>query len=135
MNLMMIKKIDHIAIAVQDLDSTLNFYTQVLGLQNTGIEEVADQKVRLAMLPIGDTRIELLESTTKDGPIAKFIEKRGEGMHHIAFRVENLAGELIRIEETGVELIDKIPKSGADGHQVAFLHPKSTFSVLMELCE
>ena len=131
----MIKKIDHIAIAVRDLDASLKFYTKVLGLKNTGIEEVADQKVRLAMLPIGDTRIELLESTSKDGPIAKFLEKRGEGIHHIAFRVENLAGDLIRMEEMNVELIDKIPKTGAGGHQVAFLHPKSTFGVLMELCE
>ncbi len=129
----MIKKIDHIAIAVHDLDSSLKFYTDVLGLENAGIEEIADQKVRLAMLPIGDTHIELLEPTTEDSPIAKFLEKKGEGMHHIAFRVENLAGELIRMEEMGVELIDKIPKTGAGGNQVAFLHPKSTFGVLMEL--
>ena len=131
----MIKKIDHIAIAVHDLDSSLKFYTDVLGLENAGIEKVEDQKVRLAMLPIGDTRIELLESTTEDGPIAKFLEKKGEGMHHIAFRVENLDGELIRMEEMGVELIDKIPKTGADGNRVAFLHPKSTFGVLTELSE
>ena len=129
----MIKKIDHIAIAVHDLDSSLKFYTDVLGLQNAGIEEIADQKVRLAMLPIGDTHIELLEPTTEDSPIAKFLEKKGEGMHHIAFRVENLAGELIRMEEMGVELIDKTVKTGAAGNQVAFLHPKSTFGVLMEL--
>ncbi|MCH8124821.1 methylmalonyl-CoA epimerase [candidate division KSB1 bacterium] len=131
----MIKKIDHIAIAVHDLDSSLKFYTDVLGLQNAGIEEIADQKVRLAMLPIGDTHIELLEPTTEDSPIAKFLEKKGEGMHHIAFRVENLAGELIRMEEMGVELIDKTVKTGAGGNQVAFLHPKSTFGVLMELSE
>ena len=131
----MIKKIDHIAIAVHDLDSSLKFYTDVLGLENAGIEEIADQKVRLAMLPIGDTHIELLEPTTEDSPIAKFLEKKGEGMHHIAFRVENLAGELIRMEEMGVELIDKTVKTGAAGNQVAFLHPKSTFGVLMELSE
>ncbi len=131
----MIKKIDHIAIAVHDLDASLKFYTDILGLQNAGIEIVEDQKVRLAMLPIGDTRIELLESTFEDGPIAKFLEKKGEGMHHIAFRVENLAGDLIRMEEMGVELIDKTVKTGAGGNQVAFLHPKSTFGVLMELCE
>ncbi len=131
----MIKKIDHIAIAVHDLDASLKFYTEILGLQNAGIEKVEDQKVRLVMLPIGDTQIELLEPTTEDSPIAKFLEKKGEGMHHIAFRVENLDGDLIRMEEMGVELIDKIAKTGAGGNQVAFLHPKSTFGVLMELRE
>ena len=129
----MIKKIDHIGIAVRDLKSSVKFYNEVLGLEFEGIQEVEEQKVRVAMFPIGDTRLELLESTSPDGPIARFIDKRGEGMHHIAYRVEDLEGMLLRLDE--VELIDDQPSQGADGYRVAFIHPKSTFGVLIELCE
>jgi methylmalonyl-CoA/ethylmalonyl-CoA epimerase len=129
----MIKKINHIGIAVRDLKSSVKFYSKVLGLEFEGIQEVKEQKVRVAMFPIGDTRLELLESTSPDGPIARFIDKRGEGIHHIAYRVENLEGMLLRLDE--VELIDEQPSKGADGHKVAFIHPKSTFGVLIELCE
>ncbi len=129
----MIRRIDHIGIAVRDLKSSVKFYSEVLGLEFEDIQEVKEQKVRVAMFPIGDTRLELLESTSPDGPIARFIDKRGEGMHHIAYRVENLEGMLLRLDE--VELIDEQPSKGADDQRVAFIHPKSTFGVLIELCE
>lgn len=131
----MIKKIEHIGVAVKDLDSSLRFYTEVLGLDCTGVEEVSDQNVKLAIIPIGDTRIELLESTTPDGPIARFIAKHGEGMHHIAYRVENLEDELTRLNSLNIKLIDSKPKMGGDGFRVAFLHPHATHGVLTELCE
>jgi len=131
----MLEKIDHIGIAVKNLDVQLKFYTDIMGLECIGIQEVSDQQVRLAIIPIESVRIELLESTSPDGSIARFIEKRGEGIHHIAYQVEDLAGNLKLIEERGIQLIDKEPKTGADGHKIVFLHPKSTYGVLTELCE
>lgn len=131
----MIKKIDHLGIAVKDLQAAIKFYEDMLGLKVTEIEEVAEQKVRVAFLPTGDSEVELLESTTPDGPIARFIEKNGEGIQHIAFRVENLEEKLAELKEKGVRLIDEKPRRGAGGANIAFLHPKSTFGTLVELCE
>ena len=131
----MVTKVDHIGIAVSNLEETLKVYTEILGLELSGVEVVEDQKVRVAFLPIGDTEIELLESTQPDGPIAKFIEKKGEGIQHIAFRVEDINAALEDMRKKGVRLIDEQPRYGAGGAQIAFLHPKSTHGVLVELCE
>lgn len=131
----MIKKVDHIGIAVKDLAATLEFYEGMLGLKSVETEVVEDQKVKVAFLPTGDSEVELLESTSPDGAIAKFIEKNGEGIQHIAFRVENLEQRLAELKEKGVRLIDQKPRRGAGGANIAFLHPKSTFGVLVELCE
>jgi methylmalonyl-CoA/ethylmalonyl-CoA epimerase len=127
--------IEHIGIAVKSLDESIRFYEEVLGLQCYNIEEVKDQKVRTAFFQVGDTKIELLESTDEGGPISKFIEKKGEGIHHIAYAVENIEDKLKTAEERGVRLIDKQPRKGAEGLDIAFLHPKSTHGVLTELCE
>lgn len=131
----MIKKVDHIGIAVKDLAATLAFYEGMLGLKSVETEVVEDQKVKVAFLPTGDSEVELLESTSPDGAIAKFIEKNGEGIQHIAFRVDNLEQRLAELKEKGVRLIDQKPRRGAGGANIAFLHPKSTFGVLVELCE
>ncbi|MBU0934845.1 MAG: methylmalonyl-CoA epimerase [Spirochaetes bacterium] len=128
-------KIDHIGIAVANLDETLKVYTDILGLKLHGTETVADQKVRVAFLPVGDTEIELLESTEADGPIAKFIESKGQGIQHIAFKVDNIADALEELRSKGVRLIDEKPRYGAGGAKIAFLHPKSTNGVLIELCQ
>ena len=127
--------IEHIGIAVKDLKSSIEYYEKVLGLKCYSTEEVKEQKVKTAFLKIGQTKIELLESTDADGPIAKFIEKKGEGIHHIAFAVNDLEKSLVETEEKGIRLIDKKPRKGAEGLDIAFLHPKSTFGVLTELCE
>jgi methylmalonyl-CoA/ethylmalonyl-CoA epimerase len=127
--------IEHIGIAVENLDNSVRFYEKVFGLKCYKIEEVPDQKVRTAFFMIGETKIELLEPTDHEGPIAKFIEKRGEGIHHIAFAVNNLTEQLKRAEKEGVKLIDVNPMKGAEGLDIAFLHPKSTAGVLIELCE
>ncbi|MGE5364819.1 MAG: methylmalonyl-CoA epimerase [Bacteroidota bacterium] len=127
--------IEHIGIAVKNLEESIKYYEGVLGLKCYAIEEVADQKVKTAFFMVGQTKIELLESTSPEGTIAKFIEKKGEGVHHVAFAVENLAGTLREVEEKGVQLIDKAPRKGAEGLNIAFLHPKSTGGVLTELCE
>jgi len=127
--------IEHIGIAVSDLAGSVGFYEKVFGLRCYNIEEVADQKVRTAFFMIGQTKIELLESTDPEGPIAKFIEKRGEGIHHIAFAVNNIDEQLRNAEKEGVRLIDANPRKGAEGLDIAFLHPKSTGGVLIELCE
>ena len=133
---MKLTKIEHIGIAVKDLSVAIPFYENVLGLKCYAIEEVKEQKVKTAFFMLGETKIELLESTDADGPVGKFIEKKGEGVHHIAFAVEGLAGTLATLEEAGnVTLIDKSPRKGAEGLDIAFLHPKSTFGVLTELCE
>lgn len=132
---MKISHIEHIGIAVKNLKEAIAFYEEKLGLKCYGIEEVKDQKVRTAFFQVGHTKIELLESTEPDGPIGKFIEKRGEGIHHIAFAVEGIEGALQELDEKGVELIDKQPRLGAEGFHIAFLHPKSTAGVLMEICE
>jgi methylmalonyl-CoA/ethylmalonyl-CoA epimerase len=131
----MVKKVDHIGIAVKSLDETLRFYQEVLGLDLQGIEVVEEQKVKVAFLPIGDTEIELLESTDKDGPIAKYIEKRGEGIQHIAYRVDDIEKAIEEMKAKGIRMIDEKPRYGAGGAKIAFLHPKSTYGVLIELCE
>lgn len=128
-------KVDHIGIAVKNLDETLKFYTDILGLECQGTEVVEDQKVRVAFLPIGDTEVELLESTSEDGPIAKFIEKNGEGVQHIAFRVDNIEEAIQHMLDKGMQMIDQKPRYGAGGAKIAFVHPKSSNRVLVELSE
>lgn len=132
---MNISHIEHLGIAVKDLDSAIKYYEEVLGLKCYSIEEVADQKVRTAFFKVGQTKLELLEATSEDSTIAGFIEKRGEGIHHLAFCVDDVAKSLGDAEEKGVRLIDKAPRKGAEGLNIAFLHPKSTGGVLTELCE
>jgi methylmalonyl-CoA/ethylmalonyl-CoA epimerase len=127
--------IEHIGIAVKNLEESIKFYEEVLGLQCYNIEEVADQKVRTAFFQVGDTKIELLESTDPEGPIGKYVEKKGEGIHHIAYAVENIEDKLRHAEEQGIRLIDKKPRKGAEGLDIAFIHPKSTHGVLTEICE
>lgn len=127
--------IEHIGIAVKDLEGAISFYENVLGLKCYNIEEVPDQKVRTAFFMAGQTKIELLESTDPGGPIGKFIEKRGEGVHHIAFAVKNIEEKLAEAEGRGVILIDQKPRKGAEGLDIAFLHPRSTNGVLIEFCE
>ncbi|MBN4050885.1 MAG: methylmalonyl-CoA epimerase [Alkaliphilus sp.] len=132
---MKVKKIDHIGIAVKNIEESLKFYKDVLGIECTEIEEVAEQKVKVAFLPIGDTELELLESTDKEGPIARFIEKKGEGMQHIAFQVDNIEEAIKNMIDKGVRMIDEKPRYGAGGAKIAFCHPKSTGGVLVELSE
>jgi methylmalonyl-CoA/ethylmalonyl-CoA epimerase len=127
--------IEHIGIAVKNLEEARRLYEDVYGLRCYAVEEIPDQKVKTAFFMVGQTKIELLESTDPDGPICKFIEKRGEGIHHVAFAVEGLAETLGALETKGIQLIDKTPRRGAEGLQIAFLHPKSTGGVLTELCE
>lgn len=128
-------KVDHIGIAVKNLDETLKFYTDILGLECQGTEVVEEQKVRVAFLPVGDTEVELLESTTEDGPIARFIEKNGEGMQHIAFKVDNIEEAIAYMQEKGMRMIDEAPRYGAGGAKIAFVHPKSSHRVLVELSQ
>lgn len=132
---MNISHIEHIGIAVSSLESAIPLYESILGTECYAIEEVVDQKVKTAFFKVGETKIELLESTDPSGPIGKFIEKRGEGVHHIAFASNNLVDDLQRLSDQGVRLIDKEPRKGAEGLDIAFLHPKSTSGVLMEICE
>jgi methylmalonyl-CoA/ethylmalonyl-CoA epimerase len=127
--------IEHIGIAVKNLDESIKYYETVLGLKCYALEEMKDQKVKTAFFMIGQTKLELLESTEPDGPIGKYIEKKGEGIHHIAFAVNNLKDALKDAEAKGIMLIDKEPRKGAEGLNIAFLHPKSTGGVLTELCE
>ena len=131
---MEITHIEHIGIAVRSIKEQLHHYEQVLGLKCYNIEEVADQKVKTAFFKIGQTKIELLEPTSEDSAIARFIEKRGEGIHHIAFAVPDVQDALNEMETKGVQLIDKAPRKGAEGLSIAFLHPKSTGGILTELC-
>ncbi len=131
---MNISHIEHIGIAVKDLDASIKYYEEVLGLKCYAVEEVADQKVKTAFFKVGETKIELLESTDPEGPIGKFLEKKGEGVHHLAFCVKDLPGSLQEMSDKGVNLIDKAPRKGAEGLNIAFLHPKSTNGVLTELC-
>ena len=128
-------RIEHIGIAVNSLSDAIPFYEKVLGLKCYNIEEVSDQKVRTAFFMVGQTKIELLESTDPEGPIGKFIEKKGDGIHHIAFSVEKIEDQLDHASKMGVKLIDTTPRKGAEGMDIAFLHPKSTSGVLIELCE
>jgi methylmalonyl-CoA/ethylmalonyl-CoA epimerase len=132
---MKLKHIEHIGIAVNNLDESIRFYEDVLGLKCYAVEEVKDQRVKTAFFLIGQTKIELLESTDPEGPIGKFLEKKGEGVHHIAYAVEGIENALAVMEEKGVKLIDLKPRKGAEGLDIAFLHPKSTGGVLTELCE
>ncbi len=131
----MFKKIDHLGIAVANLENSLNIFKNILGMECTGEEVVEEQNVKVAFLPVGESELELLESTSPDGSIAKFIEKKGEGIHHIAFEVDDLEAKLEELEKEGVRLIDKKPRYGAGGARIAFLHPKSTNGILIELCE
>jgi methylmalonyl-CoA/ethylmalonyl-CoA epimerase len=132
---MKVKNIDHIGIAVKSIDQAGKFYTDVLGLGIEDIETVAEQKVNVAFIPITDSEVELLESVEPDGPVAKYIEKRGEGIQHIAFRVDNIEQSLAELKEKGVRLIDEVPRHGAGGAKIAFIHPKETNGVLVEICE
>ena len=131
----MIGKIEHIGVAVEDLKLALDFYQEALGLSVEEIEEVPAQQVRLAVLPVGESKIELLESTSPDGPIGRFIENRGEGIHHLCFEVTDIERVLARLSASGVRLIDRQPRPGAGGRKVAFLHPRSSHGVLIELSE
>lgn len=127
--------IEHIGIAVKNLEETIKYWENTFGLKCYAIEEVKEQKVKTAFFMIGQTKIELLESTDPEGPIGKFIEKKGEGVHHLAFAVKELENALVETEKKGITLIDKTPRKGAEGLDIAFLHPKSTYGVLTELCE
>lgn len=130
-----ILKIDHLGVAVKSIDEGKNFWTDVLGLDFEGTETVEAQKVTTAFLPVGESEVELLESTAPDGPVAKYIEKKGEGVQHVAFRVENIEEALQELKEKGIRLIDETPRMGAGGAKIAFLHPKATSGVLVELCQ
>ena len=128
-------KINHLGIATRGIDEALSFWSDALGLENVHTEVVEDQKVRVAMLPIGESRIELLEPTSEDSPISKFLEKRGPGIHHIAIEVEDIEAALAKLRARGVRLIDEIPRIGAEGCLVAFVHPSSAGGVLLELVQ
>jgi methylmalonyl-CoA/ethylmalonyl-CoA epimerase len=132
---MKILKIDHLGIAVNSIEDGKNFWTDALGLEFEGSETVEEQKVTTAFFPVGESEVELLESTAPDGPIAKFLEKKGQGIHHVAFRVENVEEALSELKEKGIKLIDEKPRMGAGGAKIAFLHPKATNGILVELCE
>jgi methylmalonyl-CoA epimerase len=128
-------KIDHLGVAVDEIESALKFWKDSLGLEHVHTEVVAEQKVKVAMLPVGDTNIELLEPTAPDSPVAKFLEKRGGGIHHIAIEVDDIVEALKKLKDGGARLIDEEPKHGAGGCLIAFVHPKSTGGVLMELVQ
>lgn len=130
-----IQRIDHLGIAVRSIDDTLPYYEKTLGLKCEHFEEVPSQKVKTAFLSVGEVHLELLEPTAEDSPIAKFLETRGEGIHHIAFATDDINGQLDQARETGARLIHEVPIEGAGDKLVAFLHPKSTFGVLTELCQ
>lgn len=132
---MKVKHIDHIGIAVKGIEQAGKFYTDVLGLKIEDVENVAEQKVNVAFIPITDSEVELLESTEPDGPVAKYISARGEGVQHIAFRVEDIDKALEELKEKGVRLINQTPRKGAGGARIAFIHPKETNGVLVEICE
>ncbi|TYO99209.1 methylmalonyl-CoA epimerase [Geothermobacter ehrlichii] len=131
----MTKKINHIGIAVKSLEASIPFYRDTLGMAYEGSEEVAEQKVKVAFLAVGESRIELLEPTAEDSPVAKFIEKNGEGIHHIAYQVDDIETALAELQQQEVRLIDKVPRRGAHGTRIAFLHPRATGGVLTELCQ
>ena len=131
----MIKKVDHIGIAVKSIEKALPFYTDVLNLPLIGTEEVDTQKVKVAFLQAGSTKLELLEPTSEESAIAKFIEKRGEGIHHVALGVDSIEERIREMKEKGIRMIDEQPRAGAGGANIAFMHPKSTSGILFELCE
>jgi methylmalonyl-CoA epimerase len=132
---MNLKNIDHIGIAVSNMQESLSFWETSLGIEPHGIEEVAEQKLRTAFLPVNGTEIELLEPTSADSSVARFIEKHGEGLHHIAIRVDDIEAALAELKAKGIQLIDETPRNGAGGARIAFVHPKATHGVLLELCE
>jgi methylmalonyl-CoA/ethylmalonyl-CoA epimerase len=132
---MNVKHIDHIGVAVRTIQEAGRFYTDILGLKIKDIENVAEQKVNVAFIPITDSEVELLESTHADGPVAKYIDSKGEGVQHIAFRVENIEEALSELKAKGIRLIDEKPRNGAGGARIAFIHPKETNGVLIEICE
>ena len=132
---MKVTKLDHIGIAVKNMDEALAFYRDTLGISPASEEIIEEQKVKVAFLPLGDTELELLESTSPDGPVAKFIEKRGEGIQHIALRVENIEEALKELKEKDFRLIDQQPRYGAGNARIAFLHPKATGGILLEISE
>jgi methylmalonyl-CoA/ethylmalonyl-CoA epimerase len=131
----MTKKINHIGVAVRSIDAATPFYRDVLGMVFEGTEVVAEQKVKVAFFSVGESRIELLEPTADDSPVAKFLEKNGEGTHHVAYEVDDLVATLEKLKAAGVRLIDEVPRCGAHGTKIAFLHPKASGGVLTELCQ
>lgn len=131
----MLTKINHIGIAVVSLDASLPFYRDNLSMGFAGVEDVAEQKVRVAMLQVGESKIELLEPTSPDSPVAKFLEKNGPGVHHVAYEVADIEAAIARLTEQGVRMIDAVPRNGAHGTRIAFIHPKSSNGVLTELCQ
>jgi methylmalonyl-CoA/ethylmalonyl-CoA epimerase len=131
----MLTKINHIGIAVKSLDEALPFYRDNLRMAFAGIEEVAEQKVKVAMLQIGESKIELLEPTSEDSPVAKFIEKNGPGIHHVAYEVNDIEAAIAKLISDGARMIDEVPRAGAHGTRIAFVHPKSSNGVLTELCQ
>lgn len=132
---MKIIKIDHVGVAVSSINTSRTFWTDIMGLDIEGTETVEEQKVTTAFLPVGESEVELLESTSPDGPIARYIDKKGQGIQHIAFQVDNIEAALMELQEKGILLIDEKPRVGAGGAKIAFLHPKATGGVLVELCE
>lgn len=131
----MLQKINHIGIAVQSLEASIPFYRDSLAMPFKGIEEVAEQKVKVAMLQVGESKIELLEPTSPDSPIAKFLEKNGPGIHHVAYEVADIEGAIAQLKASGARMIDEQPRNGAHGTRIAFVHPKSSGGVLTELCQ
>lgn len=129
------QKISHIGIAVEDIEAASKFYTEALGLKLGGVEEVGDQKVKVAFLPIGEVRLELVQPTSPDSPVAKFLEKNGPGIHHIAYQVTDIAAEVERLKASGVKMVDETPRHGAHNTRIAFVHPKASGGVLTELVQ
>ncbi len=131
----MFEKVDHIGIAVRDLEKMVRIFRDSLGFEYNGEEEVPEQKVRTAFFPAGESKIELLQTTDPDGPIGRFIAKKGEGVHHIALSVSDIEAKIRELKEKGIEMIDEKPRYGAGGAKIAFIHPQSTGGVLIELCQ
>ena len=131
----MLQKINHIGIAVQSIEDTLPFYRDQLGMALLGMEEVAEQRVRVAMLRIGESKVELLEPTSEDSPVAKFLEKNGPGIHHIAYEVDSIESAIAHLVAAGARMIDQVPRAGAHGTRIAFVHPKSSGGVLTQICQ
>ncbi len=131
----MIKKINHIGIAVTSLEAQIPFYRDILGLKSLGMEEVPDQKVKVAMFEVGEVKIELLEPTSPESPIAKFLDKKGDGIHHIAYETDGIVSEIKHMEDSDIQMLDKTARDGAHGTKIAFLHPKSSGRVLTEICQ
>ncbi len=131
----MLTKINHVGIAVKSLDESIPFYRDMLKMNLCGVEEVAEQKVRVAMFEIGESKIELLEPTSEDSPIAKFLEKNGTGIHHLAYQVDDVTAAIASLKESGARMIDEAPRNGAHGTRIAFVHPKSSGGILTELCQ